>query len=46
MFYPAKAYIQNVIKCANEYEDEFLYACEIKRDDIPRAYVSRDGLFQ
>jgi hypothetical protein len=35
-FYTARAYIQNVLKCAGEYEDEFLYACEISRDVAPR----------
>ncbi len=35
MFYPAKAYITNVIKCADEYEDEYLYACKINPADVP-----------
>jgi hypothetical protein len=34
MIYPAKAYISSVIKCADEYEDEYLYACKIDRSDI------------
>jgi hypothetical protein len=35
MIYPAKAYISSVIKCADEYEDEYLYACKIDRTDMP-----------
>jgi len=35
MFYPTKAYIASVIKCANEYTDTYLYACEIDRAEIP-----------
>jgi hypothetical protein len=35
MLYPAKGYISNVIKCADEYEDEYLYACKIDQSDIP-----------
>ncbi|MFA5925347.1 MAG: hypothetical protein WC831_00270 [Parcubacteria group bacterium] len=35
MLYPAKAYISNVIKCADEYEDEYLYACRIDQTDVP-----------
>ncbi len=35
MIYSAKAYIQNVIKCSDEYEDEFLYACKIDTEEKP-----------
>jgi hypothetical protein len=35
MLYPAKAYISSVIKCADEYEDEYLYACKIDQSDTP-----------
>jgi hypothetical protein len=35
-FFGARAYIQNVVKCASEHEDEFLYACEVSRDAAPR----------
>jgi len=35
MFYPAKAYISSVIKCADDYEDEYLYACKIDQSDTP-----------
>ena len=35
LIYPAKAYISNVIKCEDEYEDEYLYACKIDQSDIP-----------
>lgn len=35
MLYPAKAYISSVIKCADEYEDEYLYACKINQSDTP-----------
>lgn len=35
MIYPAKAYIENVIKCAEEHEDEHLYACRIDESDYP-----------
>jgi hypothetical protein len=35
MLYPAKAYIASVIKCADEYEDEYLYACKIDQSDKP-----------
>jgi len=35
MLYSARAYIQNVIKCADEYKDEYLYACKIDQSDIP-----------
>jgi hypothetical protein len=30
MFYPVKTYIASVIKCENEYEDGYLYACKVK----------------
>jgi hypothetical protein len=29
MFYPAKAYVSSVIKCADIHEDEYLYACRV-----------------
>ena len=35
-FYAGRAYIQNVLKCKSEYEDEFLFACEIDREVTPR----------
>ncbi len=35
MFYPVKAYIASVIKCADEYEDQFLYACKIDQSVVP-----------
>ena len=35
LIYPAKAYVENVIDCADEYEDEYLYACKIDQTDIP-----------
>ncbi|MDI6778185.1 MAG: hypothetical protein QMD77_03260 [Patescibacteria group bacterium] len=42
-FYGARAYAQNVLKCANEYEDEYLYACEIDRAAAPRhMFVAMD----
>jgi hypothetical protein len=34
-FYTAKAYIRNVITCASDYEDEFLYACEVEHSTAP-----------
>jgi hypothetical protein len=36
MIYPAKAYIANVIKCDDEYEDEYLYACKVNQDQAPQ----------
>ncbi|MCX6762763.1 MAG: hypothetical protein NT093_03190, partial [Candidatus Moranbacteria bacterium] len=33
--YSAKAYVASVIKCADEYEDEYLYACKIDQSDAP-----------
>jgi hypothetical protein len=33
--YPAKAYVASVIKCVDEYEDEYLYACKIDQSDMP-----------
>jgi hypothetical protein len=35
MIYPAKAFIASVIKCADEYEDEYLYACKVDQADEP-----------
>jgi len=35
-FYPAKAYVTNVIKCADEYEDDYLFACKIDVNDKPQ----------
>ncbi|MDD5489517.1 MAG: hypothetical protein PHP25_02465 [Candidatus Moranbacteria bacterium] len=35
MLYPAKAYITSVIKCADEYEDDYLYACKVGQSGIP-----------
>src|SRR3989339_1635370 len=35
MFYSAQAYVQNVIKCADEYQDEYLYACKIDVGEKP-----------
>lgn len=31
-FYSARAYIQNVLECAEEYEDEFLFACKVNQE--------------
>ena len=33
--YSAKAYVASVIKCADIYEDEYLYACKIDQSDSP-----------
>jgi hypothetical protein len=33
MFFPAKAYITNVIKCEDTFEDEYLYACRIAKSE-------------
>ncbi|MFA6194003.1 MAG: hypothetical protein WC726_04035 [Parcubacteria group bacterium] len=33
--YSAKAYVASVIKCADVYEDEYLYACKIDQSDVP-----------
>ncbi len=30
-YYSARGYVQNVIRCENEYEDEYLFACEVER---------------
>ncbi|HLM84031.1 MAG TPA: hypothetical protein VK254_02385 [Candidatus Bathyarchaeia archaeon] len=35
LLYPAKAYISSVIKCADEYEDNFLYACKTDQSVVP-----------
>jgi len=35
MIYSAKAFIASVIKCADEYEDEYLYACKVAKTDDP-----------
>jgi hypothetical protein len=35
MLYPTKAYITNVIKCADEYSDDYLYACKINQSETP-----------
>lgn len=35
MLFPAKAYISNVIKCAEEQEDDYLYACKVDQSDRP-----------
>jgi hypothetical protein len=35
MLYPTKAYIANVIKCADEYSDDYLYACKINQSETP-----------
>jgi len=35
LIYPAKSYVSNVIECAEEYEDEYLYACKIDQSDTP-----------
>lgn len=35
MFYPAKAFVTNVIKCADEYEDDYLYACKVNPAETP-----------
>jgi len=35
LIYSAKAYVANVIKCADEYEDEYLFACKIDQSDVP-----------
>jgi hypothetical protein len=43
MLYPARAYIKSVIKCADEYEDDYLYACEIKSEEKPKhMFLSMD----
>jgi hypothetical protein len=34
-FYSARAYVRNTIKCQSEYEDSYLYACEINNDEKP-----------
>lgn len=39
MLYPAKAYIKSVIKCADEYEDEYLYSCRTNTEE------KSDGMF-
>ena len=36
MFYAARAYVKNVIKCSDEYEDEFLYACQVDKNFMPQ----------
>jgi len=33
MFYPAKAYIANVMKCEDTFEDEYLYACKVGKSE-------------
>ena len=35
MLYPAKAYISSVIKCADVYTDDYLYACKIDQSQTP-----------
>jgi hypothetical protein len=35
MLYPAKAFVASVIKCADEYEDEYLYACKVAQAEVP-----------
>ncbi|KKR44478.1 MAG: hypothetical protein UX02_C0002G0371 [Candidatus Moranbacteria bacterium GW2011_GWC1_45_18] len=42
-FYSARAYAQNVLKCKSEFEDDFLFACEVSRDAAPRhMFVAMD----
>jgi len=35
LLYPAKAYIARVIKCADAYEDDYLYTCKIDQSILP-----------
>ena len=35
MLYPLKNYISSVIKCADVYEDQYLYACKIDQSVVP-----------
>ncbi|TSA45316.1 hypothetical protein D4R51_02015 [bacterium] len=35
MLYPTKAYMASVIKCADEYDDDYLYACKINQAETP-----------
>ena len=42
-FYNARAYVHNVLKCASEYEDEFLFACEVNREvSMKHMFVAMD----
>ncbi len=43
MLYPAKAFIASVIKCSEEYEDNFLYACKVDQSKVPgKMFLSMD----
>jgi hypothetical protein len=43
LLYPAKAYIASVIKCSDEYEDEYLYACKVAEPEAPQhMYLATD----
>lgn len=35
MLYPAKAFMASVMKCADEYEDSYLYACKVDQSETP-----------
>jgi len=35
LLYPAKAFITSVIKCADVFEDDYLYACKVSQTEIP-----------
>ncbi len=37
MFYSAKTFVSNIIKCAEEYEDNYLYACRVNPNDTPKS---------
>jgi hypothetical protein len=42
-FYSARAYVRSVVDCAGEYEDEYLYACEINKNEKPEhMYLAMD----
>lgn len=42
-FYGARAYVQNVLECVNEYEDDFLFACETNREvSMKHMFVAMD----
>jgi len=34
-FYTARAYIRNIVSCVSEYEDNYLYACEVDARETP-----------
>jgi len=37
MFYSAKTFVSDIIKCAEEYEDNYLYACRVNPNDTPKS---------